>query len=92
MNKYLIGNTVRISALFTDAASAAIDPASVSIKIKKPGGSLISETALENPSVGTFYYDYVPDMTGIYYYRFEGTGNMDSAAEGSFEITISSVI
>lgn len=90
-NNYLIGNAVRLSAIFRNFSGNPTNPTSVTLSIKKLGGSVETPTAV-NDATGYYHYDYTPLTTGTYSYRFAGTGAVVSATEGEFTVTASAVI
>lgn len=85
-NQYLLGNLVRLSATFKDFAGNYADPTSVSLSVKKLGGSTETPTVVKD-AVGFYHFDYEPLTAGTYYYRFNGTGDIIAAVEGEFTIT-----
>jgi hypothetical protein len=91
VNDYLIGNMVRLSAVFKDAADVAADPTTVSLVIKLRDGASETVTPTKD-SVGNYHHDYTPASEGAYFYRFAGTGAVTAATEGSFTVSESSVI
>lgn len=90
-NTYLIGNAVRLSAIFRDFSGNPADPTTVTLSVKKLGGSVETPTPV-NDAIGYYHYDYEPATAGTYSYRFAGEGDVVSATEGSFTVTPSTVI
>jgi len=78
-NKYEVGDLVRITGTFTNAAGANVDPTIVRGKYKDPSGNAATESSPTNSAVGVYYFDIDVDEAGIWYYRFEG----ESAAPAS---------
>lgn len=90
-NHYKIGNMVRITGSFrrtVDGLPAAADPEEVVIKSISPSGVVWefvkSINQLQNPEVGSYYVDFLPDEEGPWDYRVEGEGVVQAAAEGRF--------
>lgn len=94
-NDYLIGSVVRLSAAFTSAAGAAIDPATVTLKIKDPAGTITAYTyaaaQVVKDAVGSYHYDYTPVASGRYTYRWESAGAGQAAGEGVFDVLASRI-
>lgn len=70
---YVVGSPVHLTASFTDASGALVDPTAVTVTITKPDGTTTSPTA-SRLSLGDYYYDYTPTMAGIHQFYFAGTG------------------
>ena len=91
MNRYILGNSIRMSAAFTNGG-AATDPTGITFKIRSPmNGTITSYTygtdaALVKDSTGNYHVDHTPTAAGSHYYRFAGTGAVIAADEGEFEI------
>lgn len=90
-NTYLIGNAVRLSAVFRDFAGNPADPTTVTLSVKRIGGTLETPTAVKD-ATGYYHYDYTPLTAGTYNYRFAGTGDVVSATEGSFTVTPTTIV
>lgn len=85
MNNYVIGQTVRLKAEFTDANGTLTDPTSVTVSIKAPGESAVSYSGVKD-SVGKYRYDYDPAVAGRHEYKWFGTGALKAAGQGSFYV------
>ena len=83
-NIYDKNDLVRISATFT-VASVNTDPTTVSLKVQDPSGNEATYTyalgQVTKDSTGNYHYDLAIDESGYWYYRWEGTGAVVSAAE-----------
>ena len=86
MNSYIIGNIVRLSASFTDEDGVLANPATVSVKIKKPEKTIETFAAIAGDNKGEFYYDYTTTDLGDHQYVFTGTGTIDAVANGKFNV------
>lgn len=84
MSDIYIGNVVRLSAVFTNAAEAATNPTAVVLKIQKPDGTSENDITPTNDSTGNYHYDYTPATAGKYYYKFIGTGIIVAVEESFF--------
>lgn len=86
-NSYTLGQVVRLSVAFTDSAAAAVDPTTVTLKIKDPVGAEVTKTyALSEvikDSAGIYHFDHTPTLEGSHHYRWEGTAP-STAAESRF--------
>lgn len=92
---YSVGDLIRISGTFTNAAGVATDPTAVFAKYKDPSGNVTTLTyptdaALVKDSTGVYHVDINADEWGWWYYRFYSTGTGQAANESRFEIESSS--
>jgi hypothetical protein len=95
-NIYDRGDVVRLSANFTDMSDNAADPDSVTLRVKQPdatvtvyvypGGDIVKD------GTGQYHYDLPIADSGDWYYRYEGTGAVQAAAENLFHVYKSNVI
>lgn len=90
-NKYDKGDLVRCSVAFTDADGNAQDPTGVLFKLKDPSGNVTTHTYdededLKKGGTGSYYEDVDAGEEGDFYYRFEGTGTGQCAAEEKFTV------
>jgi hypothetical protein len=95
VNQYDVGDLVRVTGTFTDAAGTAIDPTTVAFKVKKPDRSITTYTygtdmQLVKESTGNYRVDISADVKGKYKYRWYSTGNGQAAGESEFEVIKSS--
>jgi uncharacterized protein YfaS (alpha-2-macroglobulin family) len=91
INTYLIGAVVKLTGTFTDLDGDAIDPDTVTLRIKEPDGTItvyVYSTDLElvRDGVGEYHVDWAADQAGEYCFRFEGTGVAQAVNEKQFEI------
>lgn len=98
---YDVGDAVRVSAVWTDADSTAVDPDVVRFKFRTPNGTLttyvyLTDTELVRDSTGNYHVDLsVTNSPGNWLYRFEGEtsgGAAQGAAESYFTAKASSVL
>lgn len=97
MNNYDYGDLVRISGTFMDkeAGDAPVDPTTVTLTIRKPGGATIAKSFpadITKDSVGSYHYDIGLDAVGLWYYRWSSTGVGQAAEEGCFMVRKSEVL
>jgi hypothetical protein len=92
---YDLGDLVRVSAAWTNAAGTAIDPTAVFAKYKDPSGSTTTLTygtdlALVKDSTGNYHVDIDANEAGTWRYRFYSTGTGQGAEEGNFYVSAGS--
>lgn len=90
-----LGALVRLSAAFTndELDPPEVDPDTITCKVKKPAGSpevttyvYGTDVELVRTAQGSYHVDVIVDVAGTWFYRFEGTGQGQSAAESSFKV------
>lgn len=81
IDAYDIGDTVRLTATFTNESAANADPTTVTVSIRAPDGTVTTPTATQS-STGVYYCDLAVTMAGVWRYRFAGTGALVAAGEG----------
>ena len=91
INTYDVGGLIRCSAIFTNIAGAAVDPAVVKFKFRTPAGTITTYTygtdaALVKDSTGNYHVDVNATGEGMWFYRFESTGTGQAAEEHNFFI------
>jgi len=79
-NTYDRGNLVRLTATFSDATGAAADPTAVVLRLKDPTGTLTTPPPTRS-ALGVYYYDLSLAVIGAWFYRWESTGAVQTAAE-----------
>lgn len=89
------GDLLRATGTFTNAGGTATDPTTVTLKVKKPGVATATYTyaggTVTKSTTGVFYKDLSLDTVGWWFYRWEGTGTVEAAVEGWFEVRASKV-
>lgn len=89
INKYLIGNLVRLSVQFLDFQKNPIDPTFVTLLIRNPdytdvdyeyGSSNITRTG-----TGTYYFDLPLEQMDYYNWEWAASGNVVAATAGQLE-------
>lgn len=86
MNTYTLGASPTLSGAFTDLEGNAYSPGTVTVKVRKPSGTITSYTttttpAVEIPTVGTATIRITLDQVGFWFYRFEGSDSVASPDE-----------
>jgi hypothetical protein len=85
------GSLVRLTAVFTDALGLAVDPDTVTVRTMSPELEQVSKLYLTDDEVvrddvGEFHYDVDASASGDWFFRWEGTGVGQAAAEGKFKV------
>lgn len=93
-NSYDIGDLVRVSVVFKNVADAATDPTNVSLKYRKPDGTVttlvyLTDVALVKDSTGNYHADISATAAGVWTYKFLGTGAVQAVEEGRFFVQAS---
>lgn len=86
---YDLGELVRTDAVITDFDGNAVDPTTVMVEFTSPSGVKTSYTYNVDPEVvkdstGTYHASFEPDESGLWYYRWSGTGAAIGAKEKEF--------
>jgi hypothetical protein len=84
MNKYDVGDKVRLSITVRDYAAALADP-TLTCTARKPDGTTTSLTPVQS-STGNWYADVTVDQSGHWFYRWTATGAVVAAEEGQFYV------
>lgn len=92
MNSYDIGDLVRITGAFVNITNVPTDPTAVILRLLSPLGSSSilnyphTPTEVSKASVGSYYYDLLITEKGIWRYRWEGTGAVQTAGENQLSV------
>lgn len=94
MGTYIEGALVRVTAAFTNAAGAAVDPTTVTLKWHRNQDPVTSWTVtagqIVKDSVGNYHADLdTTNLVGGWSYEFEGTGAAQAANAGTFLVLAS---
>jgi len=94
-NFYDCGDVVRVTASFTDISSNPADPTGVTLRVKQPDATMNVHTYpgdITKDGTGIYHFDLSITESGDWYYRFEGTGAVQAAAETLFHVYRSNVV
>lgn len=85
MNQYTLGKGVNVTGAFTDTAGADLDPATVSLSVRKPDGTSLgpytyASSAVTRTSQGHYVKTIVVDVPGVWVSRWDTTGVAGSTA------------
>lgn len=91
---YDIGDKVTLTAEFRNQAGALTDPTEAACRIKRPDGTVtvLAIGDLTRLSLGKWTHDVVIDQAGVWHYRFESTGNIQTAGEDRFRVRESAIV
>ena len=88
-NSYDLGDVVRLTATFTDTGGSYADPTKVTFTYGDPAGSWTTDTStgsVLNPSTGVYTLDIYPDSPGVWSYKVNSTGTIQTAAESYIRV------
>jgi hypothetical protein len=91
--EYLIGTMPRLAVTFKDPDGVAVLPTTVRFKFKRPGGGVTTWTygssaeITRNETTKEYAVALSADEAGTWIYRWESSGNHQSAAERKFTVT-----
>lgn len=88
---------IRLTAKFTkpdddpDDPGGAVDPDTVTVRTKDPSNNktafiYLTDVGVIRDAKGEFHFDVDASEIGAWFYRWEGTGAGQSAAEGKFTV------
>jgi hypothetical protein len=87
---FLLGNLVRLSATFVNAAGAPVDPGFIILTIKLPDCSTETLTYANGDiikdGIGLYHYDFLTTEAGLHYYLYDATGDVIAASQGQFAV------
>ncbi len=89
---YTFGNEIVLSVTFVDATTQQpANPTAVTLLVADPEGDITTYTATSvptvlNPSTGVYQCVIIPQIPGIWTYRWVGTGAVVAASERQFEV------
>jgi len=89
MKSYSIKSSVVLVATFTDTVTDdPVDPTTVLLRVSRPDGVQLPYTLADftHPSTGLYQKQLVPDLTGIWRYRWQGIGVANATFEKVFEV------
>ena len=95
MGRIYVGTVIRIQATFKDVDGIARDPATVTLKVRKPSGTVVTVTGIQHPQPGSgvYFADVMMDEAGVWRAEWSSTGNptvVDSIDFAVYERPISS--
>lgn len=85
MTRYISGTQLKVSARFVNAAGVLIDPDTTTASLLSPEGTTTTPT-VTNEGTGLRSFTFTASVGGRWYWRIEGTGAAQGAAEGYADI------
>jgi signal peptidase I len=97
MNTYDIGDRVVVMGDWRNRANVAVDPDTVSVRVKRPDRTTVTYVygvGIDVVRIEAGHYELEIDVTmhGVHHYYWWSTGNGKGAAENSFEVRTSDVL
>jgi hypothetical protein len=93
MQSYDVGDSIRLSAVFYDEDGDAVDPTTITLKVKDLVPATTSyvygvDAEVIKDRVGHYHADLVITGAGdgYWYFRYEGTGTAVAAEEMKFKV------
>jgi hypothetical protein len=86
---YDVGDSVKLTAAFTNDAGAPADPDGIDAIVRTPGEVSTVYTAADftHPTVGAYELTVIATEAGEWTWRVAGTGAVTAASEGHFYVT-----
>lgn len=96
MASYDLGDVIRETGTFTNAAGTATDPATVTFSFTDPAGTTttytyLTDAQLVKSATGVYYVDITASLEGIYRWRWLSTGSGAASTEGQFAVVRTTV-
>lgn len=86
-----IGDVVVVACQFEDCDGNAVDPSVVTLMYKNSNGTTTvvydGVDGIERVGIGTYQYELDVDVVDLWHYRWEGSGTVIAADEGSFRVS-----
>jgi len=89
IKSYDLGTEIQLSGFFTDVDGVtAKDPDTIVVKVKDPSNNIVTYSlpTVQRTALGTYTLNILPTASGPWWYRFEGTGACQAAAEQQFTV------
>ena len=81
MQTYSIETAVRLSVQFTDLSGNPVDPTTVMVELTDPTNTVNTITAgIVQDDVGAYHYDWTGTISGFWFIRFQGEGQVVAAS------------
>jgi hypothetical protein len=89
-NSYDVGDLIRLSITFK-VGSTPTDPTTITFRILSPDGTVTeyiyaTDDELVRDSDGVYHVDWIPDVKGVWAYRWEATGAVIEAEQAKFNV------
>lgn len=91
MTVYDKGDVLRVTATYTNAAAAAVDPAVVKFSFKDPAGfvttyTYLTDAQLVRSAAGIYYVDVRFTLPGSWFVRHWSTGTGEASSETEYYV------
>jgi hypothetical protein len=86
IREYAFGSTVYVELEVEDLDDQDVDPTAVTIRFKKPDGTVVGPFAPTKEAVGHYSYAVVGDQAGVWAWEWLGAGANAGASDGQFRI------
>ncbi len=88
ITSYAYGSNVRLGADFANSAGTATDTTTARVRVKDPSDTVTTYTStqLTHDDTGSYYYDKVAAVSGLWYYEYDSTGALIARGEKAFRI------
>jgi len=91
IDQYDIGDSPRFSVSFLNASTQPADPTGVVFSLRAPSGTRTTFTfgtdaEVVKLSVGNYYIDRIMDASGRWSWKWNGSGVLTAAVEGSIYV------
>jgi hypothetical protein len=93
MNAYNVGDQVRLTVSFANAAGNLADPTAVTLLVRRryqlepvATSTYTYPGTITKDSTGIYHVDVTPDNEGVWDYRWVATGTVVAAEEGAFNV------
>lgn len=91
MASYHIGDVVRVEGTLTDVDGVAVDPATVTVKVRPPTGATVTYTyaggQVTRSALGVYFVDVSTTEAGRWTYQFLSTGTGQAMNERYFTVS-----
>lgn len=84
------GSDLRLSGTFRDINNNLADPTTVVCSVRTPDG-VVAEYTPTKLSTGIYYYDLTLTQSGVYTFRYAGTGALIAASDKNFTVAVSEI-
>lgn len=82
---FVVKQPVKLKVEFRNEAKELVNPTTVIFYVRDPNG-LITTPAPVNDSTGIWHATITVGISGLWYYRAEGSGALEAAAEATFVV------
>lgn len=91
MASYDVGDLAACTVTFADSDGDPADPSTVRFKVRRPDGTTSTwthgvDSEVVKTAVGAYRVHLDLTGSGIWGFRFEGTGSIQAAVEGSLQV------